>query len=192
MYPKADSGQNMVADYRVASRNKVRAKTCVSDAKSAVRWIREHAGELGVDPDRIAAGGGSAGGHLAAATALIEEYNENTDNLSVSCIPNALVLSNPVIDNGPGGYGYERIGSEYKNFSPLHNIKEGAPPTIFFLGTNDNLIGPHIDLCHNNVHSVVGTAGLHVLIQGLSHLVIQGSQHLGRPCDTSAQAYILN
>jgi acetyl esterase len=58
----------------------------------------------------------------------------------VSCIPNSLVLFNPVIDNSPGGYGYERIGEAYKNFSPLHNINKGAPPTIFFLGTNDDLI----------------------------------------------------
>ena len=46
----------------------------------------------------------------------------------------------PVIDNGPGGYGYDRIGDAYMNFSPLHKIKNGAPPTILFLGTNDDLI----------------------------------------------------
>ena len=45
-----------------------------------------------------------------------------------------------VIDNGPGGYGYERIGDNYKDFSPLHNIRKGAPPAIFLLGTNDKLI----------------------------------------------------
>ena len=50
------------------------------------------------------------------------------------------MLFNPVIDNGPGGYGYERIGDAYKNFSPLHNIKAGMPPAIIFLGTNDELI----------------------------------------------------
>ncbi|MDP4680881.1 MAG: alpha/beta hydrolase, partial [Cyclobacteriaceae bacterium] len=51
-----------------------------------------------------------------------------------------LVLFNPVIDNGPGGYGFERIGDQYKDFSPLHNIEKGAPPTILFLGTEDSLI----------------------------------------------------
>ncbi|MDZ7720772.1 MAG: dienelactone hydrolase family protein [Balneolaceae bacterium] len=51
-----------------------------------------------------------------------------------------MILFNPVIDNGPGGYGYDRIGDAYKDFSPLHNIKKGAPPTILFLGTNDDLI----------------------------------------------------
>ena len=74
----------MVADYRVASRNKVKANTCVADANSAIRWIREHAGELGVDPDRIAAGGGSAGGHLATATATLTKFDEPDENLKIS------------------------------------------------------------------------------------------------------------
>jgi dienelactone hydrolase len=47
------------------------------------------------------------------------------------------VLFNPVIDNGPGGYGYERIGERYLEISPLHNIKKGAAPTIMFFGDND-------------------------------------------------------
>jgi len=129
-----------LVDYRVKSRHQTTPFESLKDAKSAIRFIREKADELNIDTSKIVASGGSAGGHLAAATALINDYNENTDNISVSCIPNALVLFNPVIDNGPGGYGYDRIGDEYKNFSPLHNIKNGAPPTILFLGTNDNLI----------------------------------------------------
>lgn len=127
-------------DYRVKKRQQTTPFESLKDAKSALRFIREQADELHIDTSKIVAAGGSAGGHLAAATALIDDYNENTDNMSVSCIPNALVLFNPVIDNGPGGYGYDRIGDDYKSFSPLHNIKNGAPPTILFLGTNDNLI----------------------------------------------------
>lgn len=131
---------SILVDYRVSKRHQTTPFESLKDAKSAIRYIREHAEEFYIDTSRIVASGGSAGGHLAAATALIDDYSENTDNISVSCIPNALVLFNPVIDNGPGGYGYDRIGDAYKNFSPLHNIKKGAPPTIIFLGTNDNLI----------------------------------------------------
>jgi len=129
-----------LAGYRVKKRNGTTPFESLKDAKSAIRFIRENSDKFGVDPDRIIASGGSAGGHLAAATALIKNYNEVTDDTTVSCIPNALVLFNPVIDNGPGGYGYDRIGEAYKNFSPLHNIHKGAPPTIFFLGTKDRLI----------------------------------------------------
>lgn len=129
-----------LADYRTETKNKTSPIESLKDAKSAIRFIRKNASDFGIDPTKIIASGGSAGGHLAAATALIENYNEDTDDMSLSCVPDALVLFNPVIDNGPGGYGYERIGNDYKNFSPLHNIKKGAPPTIFFLGTNDKLI----------------------------------------------------
>jgi acetyl esterase/lipase len=129
-----------LADYRVKTRQQTTPFESLKDAKSAVRFIRENAGKFHVDTSKIVAAGGSAGGHLAAATALIEDYDEITDNQTVSCKPNALVLFNPVIDNGPGGYGYDRIGDAYKNFSPLHNIRAGAPPTILFLGTKDRLI----------------------------------------------------
>jgi acetyl esterase len=130
----------ILVDYRVRDRQKTTPFESLKDAKTSIRFIREHATQFHIDTAKIVAAGGSAGGHLAAATALIDDYNEKLDNLSISCIPNALVLFNPVIDNGPGGYGFERIGEAYKNFSPLHNIKAGMPPTILFLGTNDDLI----------------------------------------------------
>lgn len=129
-----------IADYRVHNIHQTTPFEALKDAKSAMRFIRANAARFHVDTSKMVAAGGSAGGHLAAATALIEDYNEETDDLSVSCIPNALALFNPVIDNGAGGYGYERIGAAYKSFSPLHNIKKGAPPTIFFLGTKDRLV----------------------------------------------------
>lgn len=129
-----------IADYRVKEIHQTTPFESLKDAKSAIRFIRANANKLHINTSKIAAAGGSAGGHLAAATALIENYNESTDDLKQSCIPNALILFNPVIDNGPGGYGYNIIGDAYKNFSPLHNIREGAPPTILFLGTKDKLI----------------------------------------------------
>lgn len=127
-------------DYRVKTRQGTTPFESLKDAKSAMRFVRAHAGEFAVDPDRIVGSGGSAGGHLAAATAVVDGFNEEGEDLSLSCIPNALVLFNPVIDNGPGGYGYERVGETYRSFSPLHNLKKGAPPTVIFLGTEDDLI----------------------------------------------------
>jgi acetyl esterase/lipase len=129
-----------LVEYRVKNRHQTSPFESLKDAKSAFRFIRNHANDLKIDPDKIVASGGSAGGHLAAALATISGYNEDTDDQAISCIPNALVLYNPVIDNGPGGYGYERIQDQYKAFSPLHNLNAGAPPTIIFLGTNDRLV----------------------------------------------------
>lgn len=146
-----------LVDYRVNQRQHTTPFESLKDAKSAIRYIREHAESFYIDTTKIIASGGSAGGHLAAATAFIEDYNAATDNLSISCIPNALVLFNPVIDNGPGGYGYDRIGDAYKDFSPLHNIKKGAPPTIFFLGTNDALIPVETAKYYQKVMEGVGS-----------------------------------
>ena len=130
----------IVADYRVKSRQGTTPFECVKDGKSAIRWVRAQARELGIDPDRIAAGGGSAGGHVAAATATVPGLEEEDEDHSVNCRPNALLLFNPVYDNGPEGYGHERVKDRYKEISPIDNIRTGTPPAIVFLGTNDKLI----------------------------------------------------
>ncbi len=130
----------MVADYRVKSRHGTTPFECVADGKSAVRWIRTHAKRLGIDPKRIAAGGGSAGGHVAATTGIVPGLEEKDEDTSVSSMSDALILFNPVYDNGPTGYGHSRVKDRYKEISPLHNIRKGAPPTTVFLGTRDKLI----------------------------------------------------
>ena len=130
----------IVADYRVKKRQGTTPFEAVKDAKSAIRYLREHADELQIDPDRIVASGGSAGGHLAAATGIISGLEEENEDLEVSSKPDALVLFNPVFDNGPNGYGYDRIGDRYREISPFHNISAGDPPTIVFLGTKDRYI----------------------------------------------------
>ena len=158
-----------LAEYRVKKPHKTSPFESLKDAKSAVRFIRTHAKEYGVDPDKIIGAGGSAGGHLAAATAMIEAYDDESDNLSISCVPNALVLFNPVIDNGPGGYGYERIGADYKSFSPLHNIMEGAPPTLFMVGTNDKLIPVETARYYKKVMEIVGSRCDLILYEGKGH-----------------------
>ncbi len=137
----------MAADYRVASRHQVKAAQCVADAKSAIRWVRAHAAKLGIDPQRIAAGGGSAGGHLAAAVATLPGLDDIGDDKNVSCVPNALVLFNPVLVLAPmegadlegflENVTAERFGCEPPRISPAHHIKPGAPPTIIFHGQAD-------------------------------------------------------
>jgi len=128
------------AEYRVKNQHGTTPYECVKDGKSAIRWVRMHAPELGIDPDRIAAGGGSAGGHIAAATGTVKKFEEPSEDKSISCKPNAMVLFNPVFDNGPEGYGHDRVKEHWQDFSPMHNIDKDTPPTIVFLGTQDKLI----------------------------------------------------
>jgi len=130
----------VLADYRVKSRHQTTPFDAVADAKSVIRYLRGNAALLHIDTSKIVASGGSAGGHLAAATATLPGLNDPKDNLNVSCKPNALVLFNPVFDNGPSGYGSDRFGDRYLEISPMHNIRKETPPTIAFLGTKDDLI----------------------------------------------------
>lgn len=130
----------ILVDYRVQKRQGTTPYESLKDAKSAMRYVRKNAEKLGIDPQRIVASGGSAGGHLAAACFTNETFNEDSDDLTISSKPDVLVLFNPVIDNSKEGYGYERVKEHYLEFSPLHNIRKGFPPTVFFLGTKDKLI----------------------------------------------------
>lgn len=137
----------MTADYRVLSRHGVKPVTCVADAKSCVRWIRRNAARLGIDPKRIVAAGGSAGGHLAAATATLPAFDEPGEDKAVSSVPNALILFNPALVLAPmdgldlEGFGTrvgkDRLGAEPSELSPAHHVKAGAPPTIIFHGKAD-------------------------------------------------------
>lgn len=126
------------AEYRVRSRNGTTPYECVKDGKSAVRYLRENAKMLGILPDKIAAAGGSAGGHVAATTGTIEKFNNESDNLKVSAVPNAMVLFNPVIDTGPKGFGRK----DRTDISPSHHVTGDVPPTIIFHGKKDTTVPP--------------------------------------------------
>ncbi|MCB1227342.1 MAG: alpha/beta hydrolase [Verrucomicrobiales bacterium] len=133
------------ADYRVSSIHKTTPDACVADAKSAVRWLRQHAADFGIDPQRIIAAGGSAGGHLAAATALVPGFDEPGEDTAISCVPNAMVLFNPALDLTLV-VDREILGADGGNIapaiSPTRFLTSKAPPAILFFGTADTL-APH-------------------------------------------------
>jgi len=140
----------IAADYRVASRNHVKAIDCVKDAKNAIRFVRKNAGRLGVDPDRIAAAGGSAGGHLAAVCGTITGFDEPNDETETSSKPNAMLLFNPAVVLA-AVEGLElneqhlatlsgRMGTNPRDLSPYHHVRPGAPPTAIFHGKADRIV----------------------------------------------------
>jgi acetyl esterase/lipase len=140
----------MVADYRVATRHHVKPATCVADAKSCIRWIRKNADRLGIDPNRLVAAGGSAGGHLAAATEALPGLDESGEDTSISAVPNAAILFNPVVVFGtfPGleepnfskNFTAEKLGCEPEAISPLHHVTEHLPPTLILHGRADTTV----------------------------------------------------
>jgi len=135
---------------------------CLADCKSAIRYIREHAEELGIDTDKIIVAGDSAGGHLASCLGTIDDFDDPTDHLKISAVPNAMVLYNPLSDftTSPlinriiGGAALDKkptpesqIANETqielaKKLSPLFNVRENQPITLIIHGTDDTVILP--------------------------------------------------
>ena len=128
----------ITAEYRVKSRHGVEPQACVVDGRAAVRWVRQHAQEWGIDNARIAAAGGSAGGHVAASTATLDHLD--TSSSSVRCEPNALILYNPVCDTTLQGYGGKRLGAKMLELSPVHHLHRQMPPTVIFHGEADKTV----------------------------------------------------
>ncbi len=137
------ASRGMVAvcpDYRTKNRHNTTPFESIKDAKSAMRYLKIHGTEMGIDTSRIVASGGSSGGHLAACTAIIDGVNQESDNLSVSPKPMALILFNPVVDTGKRGYGQEKLEGREFEISPVHHVTAGVPPTLIMHGKADSTV----------------------------------------------------
>jgi acetyl esterase/lipase len=141
------AGRGMVAataEYRVKSRHNTEPEKSIEDAKSAIRWMRGNAGKLGLDPRRIVAAGGSAGGTCAAFAAFNTTYEPEGEDISVSSRPEALVLYNPAL--GAGENTVTRWSGEKRErmvrFLSAWKAEPKGPPAILFFGTDDALLAP--------------------------------------------------
>lgn len=132
----------MAAEYRIKNRHKTSPFECVEDGKSAIRWVREHSKELGINPKMIVAAGGSAGGHIAACTDVVKDLENKKENLEVSSRPNAMILFNPVLDTSEHSFKIRGDLSEEKKrtISPNHNVRKEIVPTLVFHGTADKTV----------------------------------------------------
>ena len=135
----------VLADYRVRCRQGASVTEAISDAKAAVRWVRSHSVSLGIDPSRVAAGGGSAGGHLALSTAILDGEGEAATAGSVSSRPDALLLFSTPVDLTAGSIR-SATGLDHDQsaeLSPVNRLRRGLPPTLFLQGKDDHLVGIH-------------------------------------------------
>ena len=118
------------------------------DARRAVRYVRAHAEELGIDPARIAVMGSSAGGHMAA---LVSTYLERLDGEGVDALdevdfkPNAQILCYPVTDNQSHTSSYPNLmgegkEDEYEKITPLLLANRDTPPAFIWHTSTDSCV----------------------------------------------------
>ena len=129
------------ADYRVKSRDGVTPDQCVADARSAVRWLRGHAKELGIDPMKLISSGGSAGGHQAGCMMIEKSVDTSGDDLSISTIPQAMVLYNPVLSFEHDKLRARLAGKQHlaRAISPTAHLSKKTPPSLILFGSEDQL-----------------------------------------------------
>ena len=132
------------AEVRSIGVHKTTPTECLIDAKSAIRWVRQHASDYGIDPQRIVAFGASAGGQVAACTALVDELNDPDDDARVSATPNALMLACPVLVVHEQDRHVALFGSEQraKALSPVLRVRPKSPPALIMQGGEDTRTPP--------------------------------------------------
>ncbi|OGC76655.1 MAG: hypothetical protein A2Z27_03440 [candidate division Zixibacteria bacterium RBG_16_50_21] len=146
MYPScqkyASLGLVAIApEYRLYDRHGTTPLECISDAKSLFRWLRENADELGIDPNKIAAYGFSAGGHLIACAAMLNILNEPQEDMLVSSAPNLMILSSACFDPALDSWFVQQVKKRLtpESCSPNHNIRPGLPPALVIHGSEDKM-----------------------------------------------------
>lgn len=112
-----------------------RKRICVTDAKSAIRWFKQHASEWGMDSDRLIIGGGSAGGHIAVL-ATLNNFNDPSDPKDIDTHVVAYVLFNPAFVVEGDGTGHKDPEND-DQVNPLKFLRPGLAPFLFMFGSND-------------------------------------------------------
>jgi len=123
------------ADYRMLSKEAEAGlpagesfkRVCVTDAKSAIRWMKQHARELGMDARRLVVGGGSAGGHMAVLATINPGIDDPADPAGFDTSVAAYLLFNPAF----------AAKDDDREVMVLPHLKPGFAPAIVFFGTED-------------------------------------------------------
>ncbi|MBI5381245.1 MAG: alpha/beta hydrolase [Opitutae bacterium] len=158
----------ILPDYRTRERFGTTPLDTVADARAALRWVQEHAGELGADAGRIVAAGSSAGGHLALWTALRRTPPGADPREAPLAPPAALLLLCPSPDT-TDGHRVERFGAQAEAVSAYHQMETGMPPTLMFHGDADRTVPYRIAIAFQVRMTAMGNACDLVTVPGGKH-----------------------
>ena len=136
-YPIAQrmAAQGLVAisfEYRLADVHGSNMFAAMEDTRRAIEWVRAHAAELGIDPNRVVAHGFSAGAHLVGINAILAEK-------ATAARPNALILHSSTYNTTKSGFFTAMTDGQPGAASLTHQIKPGLVPTLLIHGKYDHL-----------------------------------------------------
>jgi acetyl esterase/lipase len=164
---------NISANYRLQSEGSWPAQ--IHDTKAAIRWTRANAGRLGIDADKIAVAGYSAGGMLslmAGATNGRAEFEGDGGNASVSSDVQAAIGVYPLASAQTAGGLFPEGQATPENIraaSPTTYISASHAPTIFIHGTADTTVPLSSSIDYFNQLNELGVPTGLTAIQGAAH-----------------------
>lgn len=178
----------IAAQYRLSNEKDITPIEAMEDASAVIRWIRVHADSLGIDANRIAAYGWSAGAHLAVSAAILDT---SATRESVSTSPNALVLVSPAVSLVSDGHVQHLLGNRAHalDISPDEHLRKGLPPTLVLQGDVDSVTPlSGVKRFCDRMRAAGNTCELHVY-EGYGHLFTPaGTPDDGWPQPDSATA----
>lgn len=163
--------------------NTTKLTDCIADCQDALRYIREHKDEFGIDTKRITVIGDSAGGHLALCLGILDAPSVEK--------PNAVVNCNGITDfNNKTWQEYlprvKDINEEIQAFSPLFHLDINDPPLLILNGGKDYLVTPDEA---NKLYLEAKKAGIdseYVLFDDMQHAFILTNYHATEDQTTQA------
>lgn len=178
-------------NYRVSTR--AMAPANILDCKAAVRWLRTHAAQYGLDPKRIGAYGISAGGHLVALLGASNNARELDDNTSAPRSPGSAVTAVcavcgptdltrigipdirnkfPVLYDVTAQYLGGPVGERTelaRRVSPLTYVSRQCPPMLLIHGTADNVVPVEETTIFHAALQRAGADSAMILVEGIGH-----------------------
>jgi acetyl esterase/lipase len=135
-------------------------RACITDAKSAIRWMKQHAAELGLDPQRLITGGGSAGGHISVLATTNPNLNDPGDSTEFDTRVVAYLLFNPALhgDDNPD-----------REVDAIQHIKANLPPSILFFGDQDIPWNPGATVVLQKLTAMGNTGAERWIAEGQKH-----------------------
>lgn len=157
-------------DYRVKDRFGTSPLESVADGRAALRWVQDHAAELGVDANRVVVGGNSAGGHVALWTAITGTPPGSAKAEAPLTKPVAVVLTSAVSDTSKlKGYTPTRFGDNAEALSPQHQLDAQMPAMLVFHGDADTTVPQAQSLALRDKLVATGNVVEFVSVPGGSH-----------------------